>query len=101
MTRPKHRRTQPLAEREVDPGTSPAASPEPVSIARVPVHETMVRVRNVSGQTIDCAYLDEAGTRQTMRLGPHGVSPSLAASRIDAFTSTMVERGHLKIEPAR
>lgn len=93
------RRSPRSSPRASEQGTAPVASPALVASPST-VPEPLLRIRNLSGQMVQCPVLTEDGRSQTLRLGAHGVSQPYPASRIAGFTFTLAERGHLKIEPA-
>lgn len=94
------RRSTRSSPSDSDQGITPVASPALVVSPPTAPPEPRVRIRNVLGQMVQCSVLNEDGKSQTLRLGAHGVSQPYAESRIDNYTRLLVERGHLKIEPA-
>lgn len=90
--RPSDPEASPVVERTVE---------APKVIAPPPAPERQVRIRNLSGQMIQCSVRSASGVSEALKLDPRASSQPYPESAIDDYTNSLVERGFLKIETAR
>lgn len=109
-------RNRQLRSSDTDRPSEPEASPEVAPVVEAPVaqasaptapvpvpvtHERQVRIRNLTGQMIQCSVRSASGVSEAFRLDARASSKPYPESAIDDYTNSLVARGFLKIETAR
>lgn len=108
--RQRRNRSQPLVpEREAvvpDDAQAESSTTDTVSVVvpeeqarpvSPPVVLRTVKLRNRSGQDLNCSVLSEDGSLRTVRIPARGVSESIIESNLTEHALAMVARGHLSI----
>jgi hypothetical protein len=92
IARPTEPEAPPVVEQAVE---------APVVSAPPPAHERLVRIRNLTGQMIQCSVRSASGVSEALALDARTSSQPYPESAIDDYTNSLVARGFLKIETAR